>query len=204
MDDLLWIGLSLFCRDAACASLSRRGKPHPPPRIETGQPSSLRQLAIATSAAAPLFLQPLQKTRHMHNRPSHRSTPDLLKAVVRRNAHDIEPAVKRLEFRPRVNPHSDPTRRPMLHVYRYTERDLSFVAKGLQRVKAGSFHQTDHVGSRIHRRQLGMMRRQRVPALHYFCRFGTCTNGNRSSQSAHLQNTSTELPSRLHPCGSHE
>jgi hypothetical protein len=179
------------------ASLSRRGWPHPSPRVETRQASSLRQIAIATSAAAPLFLQPLQKTWHMHNRASDRSAPDLLKAVVGRNAHDIETSVKRFELGPSVNPHSDPTRRPVFNVNRDAHRNLSLVAKGLQRAKTRCFHQTDHVRRRIHRRQRGIMRRQRVLAFHYFCRFGTCTNRNRSSQCAHLQNTSTALPSRF-------
>src|SRR5438309_7906364 len=49
----------------------------------------------------------------------------------------------------------------------------------MQGMKGGSLHQADHVGRGVHRRQLLMMRRQRMAELHCLFRLAARADGNR-------------------------
>ena len=77
-----------------------------------------------------------------------------------------------------MNPHANSGRRPVFDVNRNPDRNLPLLAKGLQSDKARRFHQPNHVGSRIDRRQFRMMRRQRVLQLDGLVRFADNTDGN--------------------------
>jgi hypothetical protein len=118
----------------------------------------------------------------MHHGAFHRAAPDFLSAVVGTDAHDdIEAAVKRFEFRLGVNSHSDPAGRAVFDVDRDPHRDFALIAIWLQRMEAGRFHQANHIRSRIHRRQLRMMRGERVLQLDGFRRFAVRADGDGSS-----------------------
>src|SRR5271169_1927005 len=89
--------------------------------FETRHASSLRMTPISGR----LLSHAHKKTWHVHYCAADRAAPDFLRAVVGGDAHDVEAAVKRLQFGPRVNPHSNAARRAVFDVNRNADRDLS-------------------------------------------------------------------------------
>src|ERR1019366_4836242 len=134
----------------------------------------------AASSAASFFAHALDKTGDVHDGASHRAAADFLGAVVSADAHGIEASVKGLQFGLGVDLHSDAAGRAVFDVDGDSHRDFTVLAKRLQRIKAGRFHQPNHVGSRVYRRQLGMMCGKRVLHLNGFSRFTARTDGDRS------------------------
>src|SRR5208282_4397552 len=136
------------------------------------------RLVLAGSAAASLFAHALDETGDVHHGASHRAAADFLRAVVGTDAHDVEAPVKRFQFRLGVNVHSDAAGGAVFDVDGDSHRDFTLVAIRVERIKAGRFHQPDHVGSRIHRRQFRMMRGERVLPLNGFSRFAAHADGD--------------------------
>jgi hypothetical protein len=95
-------------------------------------------------------------------------------------AHGIEAAVKRFQFRIGMDSYSDPASRPVFDIDRDAHRDFSLIAKRLQSFEASRFHQPNHIWSRIHRWQLGMMRRKSVLQFDGFIRLAAYADGDRS------------------------
>jgi hypothetical protein len=103
------------------------------------------------------FLHALEEAGNVDHGSPHRPASDLLSTVVGAHAHDVEAAVQRLQFRVGVDSHSDPGGRAVFDVDGDSDRDFSLVAKRLQGVEAGGFHQPNHIWSRIDGRQLGVV-----------------------------------------------
>src|SRR3989442_3321210 len=130
-------------------------------------------------APASSLTHPLQETRNMNHGAAHGPAPDFLYAVVCRNAHDVETSVERFQFRRRANAHPDPACRPVFDVNRNADRDFSIFTVRLQCFETGGFHQPDHVGRGVHRRQFRMMCGQRMPQFHRFLGFAAYADGDR-------------------------
>src|SRR5580765_1211850 len=147
---------------------------------------SINSLSSQTILALPgLIPHPLEEARDMHHGASHSPAPDFLYAIVRFDPHDVKPSVERLQFRRGANAHSDAAGRAVLDVDRNPNRNFSLFTIRLQRLEAGRFHQTDHVGSRVHRRQFGMMRGQRMLQFHRLVGFTSHSDGDRKGHTAY-------------------
>src|ERR1700687_1674427 len=142
------------------------------------------------SPSTSFFAHALDETRDVHHGASHRTAPDLLSAVVGSDAHDIEAAAKRFEFRLGVNSRSDPAGRAVFDVDRDPYCDFTLIAVRLQRVEAGHFHQPDHVRSRIYRWQLRVMCGERVLQLNGFRCLAAHTDGDGSGHGMYQGATS--------------
>src|SRR5271165_446100 len=125
------------------ASLSRS----PPPRFASLPPHLLNKLPNA------------------HNSAADSAAADFLNIIACGHAQNIKPSVKRLERSLRLGVRPNAAGRPVLNVDRSSHRDLVSFAVGLQREKARSLHQADHVRRGINRRQFGVVRGQRVLEL---------------------------------------
>jgi hypothetical protein len=136
------------------------------------------------SPTASFISHALDEAGYVHHSSTHRPVPDLLRAVVGSDAHDVEAAVKRFQFRLGVNSRSDPARRAVFDVDGDAHRNFSLVAKRLQRVEGGDFHQPNHVWRRIHGWQLGVISGKRVLQLDGFSRLSTHADGDGSGHAA--------------------
>jgi len=68
----------------------------------------------------------------------------------------------------------------MLHIDGGTDVNLPIFRKGLKSMETGGFHEADHVGRGIDRRQLAVMSRERVLELNGFFDLGVRADGNRA------------------------
>src|SRR5208283_2215636 len=107
---------------------------------------------------------------------------DFLDVVARGYAQSVEAPVKRLQhgFRPDVG--ADAAGRTVLDVDRSPHRNLVALTVRLKSVESRGLHEADHVGSGINRRQLGVMRGQRVFELDRFLRLAARPDGDLLGQ----------------------
>ena len=110
----------------------------------------------------------IQKFTDADDRSAHRAAADFLNIVARSHPQSIETSVEGFEHSVRLNARANTARRAVLNIYRRSHRDFIPFAVGMQRVEGSSLHQSDHVRRGINRRQLLVVRRQRVLELDRF------------------------------------
>jgi hypothetical protein len=98
------------------------------------------------SGSASFIAHAFDETGYVDNGSSDGAAADFLGAVMGANAHDIKAAINGFEMRLGMNLDTDSASGAVLDVDRDADGDFPFVAKRLQGMEAGGFHEPNHVG----------------------------------------------------------